>query len=98
VPWRPINLADRTFGSWTVIRFDDESPRGGGAKAHWICGTSLRKGASSSCGCQQKSRITEAKLEVRAEIKQPSPIQNAFAIHHVGEFAVTNFPWETVAP
>ena len=61
-----IDLTGEHFGRWTVLKKDDLKK----GTAHWICecdcgtirsvcGTSLRKGLSTSCGCykRENSRI-----------------------------------------
>ena len=56
---KKIDLTGQRFGRWTVLKYD-ENKKGG--TAYWICkcdcgtersvcGSSLRNGASTSCGC-----------------------------------------------
>lgn len=67
-----IDLTNQRFGRWTVLSFDKSKK---GKSAHWICkcdcgversvcGISLRKGTSLSCGCYkvENSRINNGKF------------------------------------
>lgn len=62
------------FGRWTVLRWDETKPRGGGLAHYWVCrcecgtvrsvrASQLRTGRSASCGCagQEKNvqRLTK---------------------------------------
>ena len=65
-----IDLTNRVFGRWTVLRRDSAYPFKARSKTMWICrcncgvessvnGGELRKGDTRSCGCLQRELITK---------------------------------------
>lgn len=68
---KPIDLANQTFGRWTVLSRASNNKRG---ETMWNCrcecgkekvvnGYSLRNGASKSCGCLQKEIVSEMNFD-----------------------------------
>lgn len=74
---KKIDLTNKTFGEWTVIREASKEEKENRPGAYWLCkcscktekiinGQTLRKGESSSCGCKTGDFIAK-KNQNRAE-------------------------------
>lgn len=72
----PVNTGDR-FGRWTVLQ-RTEGSGGHGNKVYYdcicdcgtkksVCGTSLRSGASQSCGCYKKEKSFERRVDITGQ-------------------------------
>lgn len=70
------DLTNKTFGRWTVIEDPKESTSD--RDRYWICkcecgtirkvrGSSLRKGASQSCGCLKKEKLQAKRLDLTGQ-------------------------------
>lgn len=77
---RRIDLAGKTFGRWTVLRFDCSKH----GEAYWICecicgttrsvnGYHLRSGRSTSCGCYARELVRQAKPGTTHGLKAVNP-------------------------
>lgn len=71
-----IDLTNKVFGAWTVLKFSESRPIGGkgAVKPFWLCrcacgtkreveGASLRHGLSVSCGCEKGPAIARARTK-----------------------------------
>lgn len=74
---KKIDLTNKNFGHWTVVREATKEEKQNRPGAYWVCqcscgasriinGQTLRNGESSSCGCQTKTIIAQ-KNKNRAE-------------------------------
>lgn len=76
-----IDLTGKTFGHWTVLRFDHKSSNG---DAYWVCrctcgtvkvanGYDLRSGRSRSCGCMVVELMRKNKYCLKHGLKKENP-------------------------